>query len=360
MVGTQNPAAATYGDVYIWGRLGVLTWTAMTLGEDVTAVAYSPNYLIDATRLAVGSNVAAGTRLHTLISSDATFDLTLATVAVVDANIQGSGDGVAATNEGIISSNIALPDDFNASVAFSRNCYVATVSGLVNDDVYRLAVGGGPAPVALAPGALLAWADHEVTSLIHVGTYAAGMLYAGSLNTTHVLQTSNPTLPLGFTTWTFCLAAPTGAGATYVALAADYATSNTVYAGTAGANSALSVANDGGVYFHQTGLVDTAIDGVTDYVAASPTEFYMVTADTTVSNIESLWKSVDGGMTWYRVLSVATGANNGLVRLSEAYATDNAVVFIDVGTANFQISMDGGATWVARTVAGAFACRHGR
>jgi hypothetical protein len=350
MVGTTVAAAATYGDVYIWGRLGVLAWTAMALNEDVTAVAYSTNYLIDATRLAVGSDATPQTRLHTLVASDATFDATLGTVPVVNA-AGGVGDASA-----IVSSEIALPDDFNASVAFSRNCYVATNSGLATDNIYRLGVGSAVAAVGLNPGtATLGYTDCAMTSLVHVGTYAAGMIYAGDLISTLVFQSSDPTLPAGFTSWTFCLAAPSGVNTTYVALAADYATSNTVYAGTTGANSALSVANDGGVYFHQTGLIDTAIAAVTDYVAASPTEFYMVTSDGVgPPGMESLWKSVDGGVTWYRVLSVATGANNGLVRLSEAYTTDNTLVFIDVGTVNFQISMDGGATWIPRTVAGGF------
>jgi len=352
MVGTTDAAGAgaTYGDVYFWGRGGVLNWVTATagLGEDVTAVAYSTNYLIDATRLAVGSDATPQTRLHTLVASDAAWDATLATVAVVNA-AGGTGDASA-----IVSSNIALPSDFNASVVFGRNCYVNTVSGLAADNIYRIGVGSAVAAVALNPGALLGYVDNAVTSLVHTGTYAAGKLYAGDLISTTVFQTANPTLPAGFTSWTFALAAPSGVGTTYVALAADYATSATVYAGTTGANSALSVANDGGVYFHQTGMISTAINGITDFVAASTTEFYMVTMDNTLANVESLWKSVNGGATWYRVMSLATVANNGLVRLSESYGTDNTLAFIDVGNNAFRISMDGGNTWIPRTVSGAF------
>jgi uncharacterized integral membrane protein len=76
----------------------------------------------------------------------------------------------------------------------------------------------------------------------------------------------------------------------------------------------------------------------------------MVTADTALANVESLWKSVNGGVTWYRILSLATAANNGQIRLSESYATDNTLAFINVANATFQISMDGGSTWTPRTV----------
>ena len=48
----------------------------------------------------------------------------------------------------------------------------------------------------LGSGAAIPYADHEMTSLIHVGAYASGMLYAGDLNSTLVFQTSNPTLPV--------------------------------------------------------------------------------------------------------------------------------------------------------------------
>jgi hypothetical protein len=349
MVGTQAAGAATYGDVYIWGRLGVLTWTPMLLGEDVTSVAYSPNYLIDATRLAVGSTVANGTVLHTLVSSDATFDLTLPVAVtggvVASAAIAGTGDA-----NGIVTSDIALPSDFNASVAFSRTCYVATNSAFATDDIFRVTVGSVAPAVGINVAGTTALTDFAMTSIVHVGTYAAGKIYAGALATTLVYQTSNPTVPAGFATWTWCLAAPSGVGTTYVALAADFATSNKMYAGTTGANSALSVSNDGGVYFHQTGMIATNINAITDYVAASPTEIYMVTADTALANVESLWKSVNGGVTWYRIMSLATAANNGQIRLSESYATDNTLAFINVGNATFQISMDGGSTWTPRTV----------
>ena len=46
---------------------------------------------------------------------------------------------------------------------------------------------------------------------------------------------------------------------TYIALANDYATSSMIYAGTIGANSALSVSANGGFTFSQNGLIDTAI-----------------------------------------------------------------------------------------------------
>lgn len=373
MIGTADNTAAAgapYGKVYIWGYGGVLNWTAANInagaGADITDVAYSPNYLIDATRLAVGSDAVNGTLLHTHVSTDGfpgiTFDVTLGAVAIVDANSLDFGAAVAAPAGPIVGSDIALPSDFNASSPFNRSCYVSTQGGATTDNVYRVTVGTGAAGVALNPYASLGIAlpaDQPIQSIAHSGTYTAGRLYAGDTATTTVFVTSNPTLPLGFTTWTFCLAAPSGAGTTYVALAVDFATSSTMYAGTTGANSALSVSNDGGLYFHQTGLIATVLNAITDFVAASASEMYLITSDLAgPPGMESLWKSVDGGVTWYRVLSIATAANNAQVRLSQSYAADSTLVFINVGAAvaappapsQFYVSNNSGATWAGRNI----------
>jgi hypothetical protein len=87
MVGCTDAAGApaTPGDVYFWSRNGVLNWVGLGILEDITSVAYSPNFAIDATRLCIGSDATPQTRLHTLVSNDAAWDATLTTIAAINA-----------------------------------------------------------------------------------------------------------------------------------------------------------------------------------------------------------------------------------------------------------------------------------
>jgi hypothetical protein len=353
MVGTTDAAgaAATYGDVYFWGRGGVLNWATATvgLGEDVTQVAYSPNFPIDATRLAIGSNVANGTRVHTLVGTDGGWDVSLATIAVINAAIQGTGDGAAVA---IASSTIAIPSDFNASSLFNRTLYAGTISGgaALADTVYRVTAASAAPAVALNPLAIFAIADQTMSSLVYVGTAASGTLYTGYSVAMFVMQASNAGTATAAVppTWIPSTAGPTGGTMVYLAPAPDIATSGRIYASSIGAESALSVSDDRATFFYQAGLVDTAATVVDDFQAASATELFMVQSNGATI---SVWKTTDAGATWYRRLAVAS-ALTGIVRLSPNYATDGTAYFGLVTSAaagNMRVTSNGGASWTART-----------
>jgi hypothetical protein len=355
MVGTMNPSNVAYGNVYIWGRNGVLNWVVQGLPtSDVTAVAYSPNYAIDATRLAVSSNDTKGTVLNTLVATDSQWNTTISTSLVapwygttVDAAISENGSQLAQGD--IWNSVIAFPSDFNASSPYTRTCYVGVTSNNTADNVYSVVIGyAATATSSMANYGI--GAAKEVTSLAYAGTSASGTLFFGSKNAAWVLSTATPVSTAY--TWVSCAAFPTGASNTYIALANDYATSHKVYVGTAGAESALSISDDGGVDFYQAGLIDTVISFIADFQVANATTFYMAT--TNINNsITSVWKTADSGATWYRYLIAADlVAFEDIIRISPNYATDYTVVLGIVGEPppyNLYVSNNAGTNWTAKS-----------
>jgi hypothetical protein len=202
------------------------------------------------------------------------------------------------------------------------------------------------------------------------GTGAAGTLYAGNAGvagalTPQVYRSANAGAVV--VTWSAALVPPTGTLAapgqlTYLALAPDYMSSNKVYAGTIGAESALSVSDDGGVYFYQAGLIDTYISNIQDFQAASATELFMVTANVlgvpaanATGGPESVWRSMDGGLSWYRIRVFGPAAgdttnNTVILRLSPDYATDKTAYLAETGAGavNMNLTNDGGNTWTGR------------
>jgi len=375
MVGTIDPTVATFGDAYIWGRGGVQTWVALAVGvgantEDVTAVAFSPNYPIDATILAVGST-AANTFLHNQVTGSAwDAPLVIGGAVTITAVIAGAASPIteviaAAAVTEIMSSVIAIPSDFNGSLALQRTVYVATRSGTVGaadnqDKINRCIVGSVVAPAAMQPNAGIL--DAEMTSLVFSGAGAAGTLFAGTAGVAgqlapQVYKSVNPgAVVFAFTA---SVAPPSGALAaagqnTYVAVGADYATTNKVFAGSLGVNSSLSVSEDGGSVFYGAGLIDTAIgagagpvQGICDLQAVDASTMYLLTMDNAVTP-DSLWKTTDAGATWHRILTAVFTGNVGIIRPSPNYATDSTVYVANTATVNFWITKNSGATWIPR------------
>ena len=349
MAGTTRVAGAAFGNVYIWGRNGVQNWVATAAGWDVSKVAFSPNYAIDATRLCVSSNDTTGTLLNTLVASDVLWNATLPVAVTGGALISAAvGENGTALTAEIYRSTIAFPSDFNASSAFTRTCYVGiTSNNTATDNVWRTTVGVG-AILPTAPGTLYALAN-RATSLAYSGTSAAGTLFFGAAGSANVLSTATPTSAIVATSWGINTAGPTGANTTYVALANDYATSHKVYVGTTGAESAFSISDDAGVTFYQASLIDSAITAINDFQVASPTMFFMATNAGGVTT--SVWKTVNAGTNWYRYYTIVT-ALPGILRLSPNFATDNTVMLGLVGSAaagNVRVSSNAGVNWVLKT-----------
>lgn len=232
MAATMDNTAA-YGNVYIWGKNGVLNWVAQDVvagQSDYALVAYSPAYSLDATRIAVSAN-ATGTTINTLVASDATWNMSLGGLnTVIDATITGNNAGA-----GLLKATIAFPSDFNAMSIFTRTCYVGLSSGAGGTDTaWRVGIGGG-LTAALQTSCI--GFGFKSTSLAYSGTTASGTLYLGATgNATTAATVLYNTAPMAAAataqiSWLPPTTAPTAGftGAAYLALANDFATSRTIY-----------------------------------------------------------------------------------------------------------------------------------
>jgi hypothetical protein len=157
--------------------------------------------------------------------------------------------------------------------------------------------------------------------------------------------------------WVLSKKAPSGDGPTFVVMAPDFAHSSIGYAATSGAESAFSISRDGGVTWNQTSLVDTKISDIVD-LAPSPeygrdNTLFMLTNHT--GGEDSLWRSLNGGVSWERVYSSALAYVDLIdrVALPPQYDNDNQVVFL-AGSSNgspaIWKSTDNGKSFMWRTV----------
>ena len=325
VVGTTDAVGGTFGDVYLMGQLGFFGPQPMGLNEDITAVAFSPNYPGDRTILAVGSN-GTQTRLHNSVNG--VWDTSWGAAIISAAPDVGAAGA-------IISSSIALATDYNGMDITKRIAYVATVSGAA-DGIWRV-----------SSAAATAISANVVASLAHSGPVATGILYAGAQATNTLWRCANPTAAAPL--FVPATRAPSGSGPTQVAAAPTK-----IYAGTAGAESAFSVSDDGGINFYQTGLIHTVINAILDVTPspayATDTTIFMMTS--TTGQAEHLWKTVDGGTSWARIMAFATTNQTAIVRLSPAYATDQTLFVAETGAGTTAImkSITGGASWLANMV----------
>ena len=383
-IGVADPVTATMpipangvSGVWIWGFGSVLAWAPWSptapLLEDVTAVEFSPSYPLDATLLAVGSNnvAAQGTRLHTCAGTGG-WDV-IGPPMVINPLITDMGG--AATD--IITSSLAMGDDFNATVPTSIREYVSTVSNTAaNDDVYRCTsftiVQALLAP-DVDPGTPLV-VERQYGSLAYSGDFATGTLFAGTYDAAGTLipadvyRCPNPTAaaswlwyggtpPSNRPSGTTAVAGP----AATIAITDDFATSNTLFVGTMGTDSAVAVTVNGGVSFNETGLIDTPVNAASPWVAdAQPSPnyavdhtIYLVTtsaaAGTGDALVDSLWQSTNEGNTWERVDWLATANDTAIVRLSDEYSSNNTVYWAEtVAGVTIRYSGDAGQIWSAR------------
>jgi hypothetical protein len=186
------------------------------------------------------------------------------------------------------------------------------------------------------------------------GTLDEGTLFAGQNNNNTVLYTTNPQTALP--TWTTSLKSPSLAASTAVVvrIAADFGTTERVFAGTTGVESAFNISNDAGVSFNGEALIDNGaantVVAVQDVKASADGASVFVATDDGVHL--ALWKS-DSAISptsWSRVWVAAGTA--GMVRLNPDWADTEAVYFLDLvlgGSSNIWYSSDGGATFAVRT-----------
>ncbi len=340
-VGTRDTDASQYGGVYILDQNEAFTsWLNTNMGNyDVCAAAFSPNFATDRELVAVVTD-ETDTLVTTRIS-----DLDWGTVTG-DATIEGLATRAAA---------IAFPDDHDATTA-GYTLFVAIDTGSGNGDVYMVNGMWAPAgsmAIDLDIGYDYNLSNVDVTGLAVSGNTTAANLLAGTANTTQVYISTD-----SGTNWTRSSKEPTGQTKTCLLMAPDFTSSGLAYAATTGAESAFSHTTDGGATWNQVGLIDTKIseNGIID-LAISPNysqddTLFMLTFDGTHTE-SSLWRSLNGGTKWERVLT-STLANTDsldLVELPPQYGNDSQVVFLTGASgSNSAIwkSTDNGQTFIRR------------
>ncbi len=312
-------------------------------GGDVTAVAISPNYPLDFTILAVASTTdqpgnndgdtflnILNTRILPLTWNDpklfAGYPVRIETPGT-DSPAEGTAHpGPKAGQSGrILSSTMVLPQDYSGAEIAKRRLYIAWNSqpqiaggATGNPDVYRL---DNTTVTRLNANA---GADIPIASLTYFGTVASGNLWAGEVKgspetaSVQIRRTTNP--QASPPTWQLSLKPPTGPGNALVRVSPDgkavyTATSSPIM--TAKDESALSLSLDGGVSFNQISLIDTEINTSTSsFQDVAPTlnskTVYLVT---TSPGFDSLWRTVNQGKSWERILCFATQTNTALLRI---------------------------------------------
>jgi len=346
--GSATATAGQNGDVLIigatadWQSAGKNETTPIMGTYDYVAVAFTPNFVGDRCVVAVGSDNSTGAAVQVINTATRTLASTttaLTGVSIVDYDTTSP----AATS--IVSADIALPSDFDATTSSGQRSYiaVATAATFTDADVYR--VDGTTSWDLDGAGT-----TESVKSVAYSGTIDEGTLFIGmdsSSNVGKVRYTTNAAVSIP--TWVTCKKYPTGTSDTVVRLAADFASTSKVFAATTGAGSAFSVSSNAAVSFDGKSMIDLGSDNVVqvqDIAITSDGSTIFVATDNG-TNI-SLWKSslVASPYSWSRVYDVV--ATTGMVRLNPDWADAPVVYFANVASAGYIYRSSNGGDIFAR------------
>ena len=379
-IGVAEPAPgvpATSG-VWLWGYGGVLAWAQWSptgvLAEDVTAVAFSKNYPMDSTVLAIGSTVATGTWIHTCAGTNA-WDATImggAGPLAINAAILDMGNvGIA-----IQTSDMALPSNYNATDPTTIRAFVSLIDDggaaiTANSNVYMCTGVSTVTPLNppdsdnVTIGAQRAYSDLEYSGDFTSGTLFAGR-YANVVGVTaNVARCTNPQAPVPL--WYNATNRPSGVATAAgpecnIALATDFATSNMMYVASEGTDSACGYSPNGAVTFNERGMIDTPVQTVVPFVAdIQPAPDYETSKTAFLATVsaaigtgdalnDSCWMTTDGGNHWERVHWMVTTNDSAIVRPSNEYPTNSTVYYAETGAGavNLIYSANAGVTWSGR------------
>jgi len=336
VAGTRDTGIGEYGGVYILDETAPFTWTNTNPGNyDAYAVAFSPNFPGDQQLVAVVTN-----ETNTFVTTKFGSAGWGATIAPARLNKDNSvpPTPVAVAN----SAAIAFPENYDSQITASY--FIAIDAGGNNGDVYKI---NKSVATDLNIGADYNLSNVDVTGLAITGKIASASLLAGAASSAEVYFSSN-----GGRNWTRSTKPPTGQSNTYVAMAPDFADSGKAYAATTGNESAFSFTTDRGVTWNQIGLIDTDISDIID-LALSPS----YSLDNTIFMLtwggeHSLWRSLNGGRAWERVLNSTLAYIDVIDRvgLPPKYSHSSPVVFM-AGTSSgnpvIWKSIDNGQTFSA-------------
>jgi len=370
-VAATVPATAT-SCVQLWGLGGILSWTQYgpAAAVDISAVKFSPNYAIDSTILTVSSLANTQPTLRTIVGG--TWDQLPATNIGASAPV---GDVELSNVDGaandLLKASIAVPQDYNATMATTMRVYVSIVGeaavAATTSNVYRIT--GTSTGVAIGTTSL-ATGNVRLYPIDFRGTFSEGTLlgglYGAAAAAADVYRTTNPTDAGTSVNWYSVTGASNkpsgGALATanvtaFVAMSNDYTNDSTVIVGTQGVNSAFGISTNGAVSFNETGLIEGGNANLVslmdvklspDYVNDN-TMFLSSNYGGLGANNTQVWVTTNGGSYWDRCFSANFTTPYGAIGLSNDFATNSTVYVGDrTGTAIYY-SGNNGQSWSART-----------
>jgi hypothetical protein len=199
---------------------------------DFTSCRFSPNFTSDYCFVTVGSTTED---TYQDIVNIMTFE-SVAHVLLEPAGADSPGDMQ------IVTSDIALPSDFDPASAAGQVSFVAwDGSPDTGDDVYRV---NGTVVTKLN----VLDATMGIRSIACAGAIGSGELLAGMQANTKVYYTTDPWS--ASVSWSTASTPPTGEGDVVLCIAPDFATTHNCYAGTSGVGSYFFISTDGGDTFH--------------------------------------------------------------------------------------------------------------
>ncbi len=347
---TDDGDIAVIGDEADWGTVSDEVEGLF----DFTSVVVTPNYIGDRSIVTVGTPFDGPPQL--LIINTTTGDI------VGDEGIELDPDGettdfdAAGADNSIISSDIALPSNFDPTSSGGQRSYVgiASVGSPADNDVYRVS-SSASTDLDADIGA--------VKSVAYSGTVSSGKLFAGNFgpddeDEADVVFTTNPQsgadwdptekAPSGVNDDDVDPAVETTGVETIVRVAADFATTNRVFAATSSDKSAFSISNDSGVSFNSEAFIDMPSDFVIQGMLLTPDGKTMYIATDDGEDI-ALWKAATpvSNSRWSRLLSEE--GEEALIALNPDWDTSPTIFLFDrVESGDIYVSQNGGTTFATR------------
>jgi hypothetical protein len=254
----------------------------------------------------------------------------------------------------ITSADIAVASDYTPTSASPILVGVnGTGAGAAADDIYRIT---GRSPAAGASTDLDVGGTTTVTSVgqLVIGGAAAAAVILWSPAPTTINVTTGP-LPLYRATGlvgTFTVVPPSKQP-TAVTGSTSYpiwTSATTAICVVDGIDGGMSVSTDSGATWNQTALMNVgtlALLTLTDITVVDANTIFLVMGNATALYVPtSIFKTIDGGATWQRILTSTAAAANVDVIVSPAYATDTTLIVTDKTTI-LKKSTNGGASFTS-------------
>jgi hypothetical protein len=335
------------GSLQIIGQTAA--WVNVQAGgtADFTSCEFLPSYDGDRIVLGVGSN-AGGTYLYTYNSRTPALEHApvLLSSAIKDYDSAGAAGS-------ILSSDIALPSDYDATDPVCERAYVGTASvpTINNDNVWRVSRTQSTAILGL---------NASVRSVAYSGTAAKGTLFVGEWSATGIVTQVRFTTDMTASrpVWIASFKPPTGnGGRAYVRVSPGFDSNSTVFCSTTGANeSAFSVSRDGGVTYNQIAFIDNGVANDVfriDSIVLTPDASTIFMATNDGADL-SLWRSatIPTASSWERIFC-ATAAGPGRLAINvSGWASAPEIYLANSAAAvnGLYASYDGGSIFATRSL----------